>query len=141
MDDADRFRLLGTYRTPRFRIGQRVCCQVRGEVVITGMTEAPIPWPIGKGDRGQHSLLVYKGLARAVCRTLAPRGQTPILDAWDRRDRLLAVSCITVSPRRHCLNLYFELRPKNANVYGEDVVVFLRRLRQALPGPLTVPQS
>jgi hypothetical protein len=23
MDDADRFRLLGTYRTPRFRIDQR----------------------------------------------------------------------------------------------------------------------
>jgi hypothetical protein len=26
MDDAKRFRLLGTYRTPRFRIGQRVRC-------------------------------------------------------------------------------------------------------------------
>ena len=29
MDDADRFRLLGTYRTPRFRIGQRVRYLVR----------------------------------------------------------------------------------------------------------------
>jgi hypothetical protein len=57
MDDADHFRLLGTYRTPRFRIGQRVRCQVRGEVVITGMTEAPIPWPIAKGGRGTNSLV------------------------------------------------------------------------------------
>jgi hypothetical protein len=68
MDDADRFCLLGTYRTPRFRIGPRVRCLVRGEVVITGMTEAPIPWPIAKGGRGRHSLVVYKGLARAVRR-------------------------------------------------------------------------
>ena len=36
MDDADRFRLLGTYRTPRFRIGQRVRCLVQGDVVIIG---------------------------------------------------------------------------------------------------------
>jgi hypothetical protein len=68
MGDADCFRLLGKYRTPRFRIGQRVRCLVHGEVIITGMTEAPIPWPIGKGGRGRHSLVVYKGLARALRR-------------------------------------------------------------------------
>jgi hypothetical protein len=43
MDDADRFRLLGKYRTPRFRIGQRVRCLVRREMIVTGMTDAPIP--------------------------------------------------------------------------------------------------
>jgi hypothetical protein len=58
MDDADRFRLIGTYRTPRFRIGQRVRCLVRGEVIITGMTDTPITWPIGKVGRGR-SLVVY----------------------------------------------------------------------------------
>jgi hypothetical protein len=68
MDDAERFRLIGKYRTPRFRIGRRVLCEVRGEVVITGMTDAPIPWPVGKGGRGRHSLVVYEGLARAVRR-------------------------------------------------------------------------
>jgi hypothetical protein len=67
MDDADRFRLLGTYQTPRFRIGQRVRCLVRGEVVITGMTETPIPWPIGKVGLGR-SLVVYQGLAKAIRR-------------------------------------------------------------------------
>ena len=68
MEDAERFRLLGKYRTPRFRRGQRVRCLVRGEMVITGMTDAPIPWPIGKGYRGRHSLIVYKDLAKAIRR-------------------------------------------------------------------------
>lgn len=71
MDDADRFRLLGLYRTPRFRIGQRVRCHVRGEVIITGISDAPIPWPIAKGGRGRHSLVVYKGLARGPPRSRA----------------------------------------------------------------------
>src|SRR4051812_4988388 len=34
-------------------------------------------------------------LTPTVRRTLAPRGQTPVLDAWDRRDRWSAISCIT----------------------------------------------
>jgi hypothetical protein len=68
MEDADRFRLIGKYRTPRFRIGQHVFCEVRGEMVITGMTDAPIPWPVGKRGRGRHTLIVYKGLAKAVRR-------------------------------------------------------------------------
>jgi hypothetical protein len=68
MNDAERFRPLGTYQTPRFRIGQRVRCQMRGEVIITGISDAPIGWPIAKGARGRRSLVVYKGLARAVCR-------------------------------------------------------------------------
>jgi transposase len=77
-------------------------------------------------------------LTPSVRRTLAPRGETPVLEAWDRRDRLSAISCITVSPQRRRLNLYFELLPTNANVHGEDVVAFLRRLRQSLPGPITL---
>ena len=46
MNDADRSRLLGSYRTPRCRIGQRVRCLVRGEVVIASLSTAPIPWPM-----------------------------------------------------------------------------------------------
>jgi hypothetical protein len=68
MEDSERFRLLGKYRTPRFRIGQRVICQVRGEMVITSMTDAPIPWPVGKHGAGRHSLIVYKDLAKAIRR-------------------------------------------------------------------------
>jgi hypothetical protein len=68
MEDIERFRLLGTYHTPRFRYGRKVICEVRGEVVITGMTDSRIPWPIGKRGRGRHSLVVYKGLAKAIRR-------------------------------------------------------------------------
>jgi hypothetical protein len=68
MEDAERFHLLGKYRTPRFRFGFKVFCEVRGEMTITGLTDAPIPWPVGKRGRGRHSLIVYKGLAKALRR-------------------------------------------------------------------------
>jgi hypothetical protein len=60
-------RLLGTYRTPRFRIGQTVSCEVNGPVVIVGISDAPIPWPVCK--RGKWLVpIVYRGLAKAVRR-------------------------------------------------------------------------
>jgi transposase len=77
-------------------------------------------------------------LTPTVRRTWAPRGRTPVLDAWDRRDRLSAISSITVSPKSRRLNLYFDLLPDNANVRAEDVVDYLRQLRATLGGPLTV---
>ncbi len=67
MHAADRFRLLGTYRTPRFRYGRTVRCEVRGEVQVVGLHDAPIPWPVGK-QGGARSLVVFKDLARAVRR-------------------------------------------------------------------------
>ena len=77
-------------------------------------------------------------LTPTVRRTWAPRGRTPILDAWDRRDRISAISSITVSPKNRTLNLYFDLLPDNTNVHGEDVVEYLQRLRAQLGGPLTI---
>jgi hypothetical protein len=67
VNDRDRFRLLGTYKTPRFRYGKTVWCEVRGEVEVVGLHEAPIPWPVGKKGRTK-SLIVFKDLARAVRR-------------------------------------------------------------------------
>jgi hypothetical protein len=63
--DADRFRLLGKYRTPRYRVGQKVRCQVRGPVVIVALSDAPIPWPLCK-RRKWLVPVVYWGLARAI---------------------------------------------------------------------------
>jgi len=77
-------------------------------------------------------------LTPTVRRTWAPRGQTPILDAWDRRDRISAISSITVSPRNRRLQLYFDLLPDNTNVRGEHIVDYLRRLKAQIGGPLTV---
>jgi transposase len=74
-------------------------------------------------------------LTPTVRRTLAPRGKTPVLEAWDRRDRWSAISCVTVSPVAGRPGLYFDLL--DHNVRGEDVVTFLAELHRRL-GPLTV---
>ncbi len=61
-------------------------------------------------------------------RTWAPRGETPILCAWDRHDRLSAISVITLSPTRHRPNLYFQLLPHN--VVADDIIWFLTQLHR-----------
>ena len=60
-------KLLGSYQTPPFRYSDAALCEVRGEVVITGLTDARIPWPLGKlpGGRGR-GLVVFAGLAAAL---------------------------------------------------------------------------
>jgi transposase len=77
-------------------------------------------------------------LTPTVRRTWAPRGSKPILDCWDRRDRVSAISALTVSPRAGRLNLFFDLLPDNKNVKAADVVDFLRRLKRHLGGGFTV---
>lgn len=77
-------------------------------------------------------------LTPTVRRTLAPRGKTPILKSWGRYDRISAISCITVSPKRRRIGLYFRLLPDDENVHGEDTVAYLRQLRRHIPGPMTI---
>jgi transposase len=77
-------------------------------------------------------------LTPTVRRTWAPRGQTPVLDAWDRRDRISAISSISVSPKNRRLNLHFDLLEDNTNVQGEDIVAYLRHLKVHLGGPMTI---
>jgi transposase len=77
-------------------------------------------------------------LTPTVRRTLAPRGQTPILETWDRHDRISAISAVTVSPKRRHLGLYFRLLPDDTNVHGEDTVAFLKQLHEHIRGPITV---
>jgi transposase len=71
-------------------------------------------------------------LTPTVRRTLAPRGRTPVLPCWDKRDKISAISVITLSPRQERPGLYFQLLPDKENVQGEDVVAFLKQLRQHL---------
>jgi len=77
-------------------------------------------------------------LTPTVRRTLAPRGQTPILKSWDRHDRISALSAVTVSPKRRRLGLYFHLLPDDANTHAADIVAFLRKLGRHIPGSMTV---
>ena len=74
-------------------------------------------------------------LTPTVRRTLAPRGKPPVLAAWDRRDRLSAISAITLSPVAARPNLYSDVSPRH--VRGPEVVAFLADLHRRL-GPLTV---
>ena len=69
-------------------------------------------------------------LTPTVRRTLARRGQTPVLEAYDRRDKLSVISAISVSPLAGRTNLYFRVLEHNA--HAEDVVAFLEEMRQAL---------
>jgi hypothetical protein len=78
------------------------------------------------------------GLTPSVRRTLAPRGQTPVLECWDRRDKFSAISCITLSPEIGRPGLYFQLLPLNKTFHAEEVVAFLKELRGQLRGPFTV---
>ena len=69
MPAFDHTTLLGTYSTPRFRYGSVVQCEWRGEVVVTGLTDARIPWPVGK-RRGERSktLVLFADLVDALRR-------------------------------------------------------------------------
>lgn len=73
-----------------------------------------------------------------VRRTYAPRGETPILDAWDRRDRISAIGAITISPKRLRINLFVTLLANDVNATAEDAVRFLRQLHGHVRGPLTI---
>jgi transposase len=96
---------------------------------------------IAQAARDRHAHLVFLDesgymLTPTVRRTWAPKGSGAILNCWDRRDRLSAISCLTVSPKAGRLNLYFRVLPHN--IKGPDVVDFLRELKKALGNPFTV---
>jgi transposase len=77
-------------------------------------------------------------LTPVVRRTYAPRGRTPILEAWHRKGRVSAISAVTVSPVRRRPGLEFRLLPDNTNAHGEDTVAFLSQLRGRIKGPMTI---
>lgn len=77
-------------------------------------------------------------LAPLVRRTLAPRGETPILDCSDSHDRISVISAITVSPLALRVGLHFMLLGDNENFHAEEVVLFLRQLKGEVGGPWTI---
>lgn len=69
-------------------------------------------------------------------RTWAPRGQTPTINAWDRHDRLTAITALTLTPHRRRCGLYFKLLRHNAK--AEDFFWFLVDIRREVRKPLFV---
>lgn len=65
-------------------------------------------------------------LQPTVRRTWAPRGQTPIHYSWGRRDRLSAISAVTLSPQRVRLGLYFDVF--NRNITADQAESFVAGL-------------
>jgi hypothetical protein len=92
-------------------------------------------------QRGAHLALLDESgflLSPVVRRTMAPRGQTPILDCSDRHDRISVVSAITLSPQGRRVGLHFMLLGDNKNFHGEEVVLFLRQLKSEVGGAWTI---
>ena len=76
-----------------------------------------------------------------VQRSWAPRGQTPIVRCWDRRDRLSVIGGILVPPsrERHRLSVCFRVHAKNIKTL--EATEFLRLLERHTKGPLIVVQD
>jgi transposase len=70
-------------------------------------------------------------LQPTVRRTWAPKGQTPVLCSWDRRDRLSVISALTLSPKRRRLELYFSV--ERHNICAEDFAAFVADLLRHFP--------
>lgn len=65
-----------------------------------------------------------------VRRTWAPQGQTPVLTAWTRHDRLSVISALSVSPQCRRLGLYFDIF--DHNIATADFEIFIQRVHQRL---------
>jgi transposase len=77
-------------------------------------------------------------LTPLVRRTLAPRGQTPILSVkGGRRDKVSVIAGLSLSPRARRPGLYFRTFP-NAYVTTPDTAAFLRDLLRHLRGRVIV---
>lgn len=84
-----------------------------------------------------------------VRRSWAPRGVTPIVRCWDRRDRLSVIAAITVPAtalrtrdrhaQRHRLSALFRIHTRN--VQTPEATGFLRALDRHVRGPLIVVQD
>lgn len=72
-----------------------------------------------------------------VRRTWAPRGQTPIVRHRYHRDKISAISAVTVSAERHRVGLYLHLHP-DENISHIEVAIFLRGLLRHLRGHVIV---
>ena len=72
-----------------------------------------------------------------VRRTWAPRGQTPIIRHRYTRDKISAISAVTVSAERHRVGFYMHLHPDD-NITSVEVAVFLRALLRHLRGHVIV---
>ncbi len=58
----------GPYKPPRIRVGKGICCRRHGDVIVAGITDAPIAWPVCHTPQGGGKLvpILCGDLVRAV---------------------------------------------------------------------------
>ena len=101
--------------------------------------EGMAPYQKGARRGGRSIVFIDESgpmLQPVVRRTWSPRGETPIIKSWDRRDRLSAVSALTIPPLRRRLGLHFDVL--DHNVRWPDAYRFLSSLLSKLRRPITV---
>ncbi|MFZ2957950.1 MAG: IS630 family transposase [Candidatus Ozemobacteraceae bacterium] len=96
---------------------------------------------IKKKAEKMHAHIVFEdesgfSLSPSVKRTLAPCGSTPILKTTGFREKISAISAITISPAREKMGLSFKLMPPKENVQGVDIVKFLQQLKRQMGRPI-----
>jgi hypothetical protein len=57
--------LFGPYRPPARQRGDTLFCEMRGTVMVGGLSDTPVPWPYMKA-RGRHSPMLCEDLVGAV---------------------------------------------------------------------------
>jgi hypothetical protein len=96
-----------------------------------------------KRARRQRATIVFLDesgvlLNPLVRRTLAPRGQTPILKVRGRhRQKVSVLAALSLSPRRQRLNLYFRTL-QDGYFQTEHIAAFLRDLHYHIRGRIIV---
>lgn len=109
------------------------------------MAEEGLAAPQKNARRLNATLVFYDEsgfmLQPLVRRSWAPRGQTPIVRCWDRRDRLSVIGGITVPPsrERHRLSAVFRIHARN--IKTPQATEFLRVLDRHTRGPLILVQD
>jgi transposase len=71
-----------------------------------------------------------------VRRTWAEKGRTPVIEQWDRRDRVSVIAALVLSLKRRRLRMFFRLLDHNAK--AEDFLWFLNDLRKEVQRRLVV---
>jgi hypothetical protein len=85
--------IAGPYRPPRCKVGGALFCELRGTVVVYGLSDTPVPWPFTRGrGRGRPSPILCGDLVRSV------RVETAVVVC-----ALFGVTAQTVSKWRTCL--------------------------------------
>jgi putative transposase len=73
-----------------------------------------------------------------VRRSLAPRGETPVLkQKGTRREKVSLIAALSLSPRQHRPALYFQTHPKEF-INNVKAVAFVRQLLRHLRGKVVL---